>query len=215
MKSPEQQLHNKTEEGIEEVRTDNVEKTDLSLREIGRERIDKIGAFFSRTKESFRDKIARTGEVISGAVGKAKELGIAGVETVLATPEALMRGVEYGVGAGVKSYETVKDAAVNAKQEVIRVKNEIIQEGKSAITNGVRSVAEAKNATVEFGHRALYRAAERVSRPFVNFQAARLEDTLRLATKRVDERLEKGKATLDDFRELLKMKEQLIGLQAI
>lgn len=215
MTSPEQKLQNNPEAGAEELTAEVIEKAEPSLREIGRERIDKIGAFFSRAKEGFKSGVIRAGEALAGAAHKAKEIGIAGVETVLATPEAVVRGAEYSVGAAVKSYEAVRDTAQNAKQEVFRVKNEIIQEGRSAIGNGVRAVAEAKNATVEFGHRALYRAAERVSRPFVNFQAARLEDTLRLVTERVNKRLEKDRATVDDFRNLLKMAEQLRGLQAL
>lgn len=183
-----------------------------SIREIGRERIDKIGAFFSRAKEGFKDKVRQTGQAISGAVGRVKELGIAGVETVMGAPEAGMRALEYGVGSTVVAYEKSKEAVSHVKNEVVRVKNEVLEQGASAIENGVKTVVEAKNATLDFGERAFYRAAERMSKPFVAFQASRLQEL----SARVEARLNAGGAAKrEDLNEIMSIVTQMKGLERL
>lgn len=208
MNNLEEQIQNPSEV-VPEVVTESVEQ-EPSVREIGRERIDKIGAFFSRAKEGFKDKVRQTGQVISGAVGRVKELGIAGVETVMGAPEAGLRALEYGVGATAVAYEKSREAVSHVKNEVVRVKNEVLEQGASAVENGIRTVTDAKNTTMDFGERALYRAAERIAKPFVAFQARRLQEL----SARVEARLNAGGAAKrEDLNEILNIVTQMKGLE--
>lgn len=190
-----------------------IEKTEQesSLREIGRERIERIGSFFSRMKEGFKNKAMQAGEAVSLAASRAKDIGIAGFETVMATPEAIGRGIEFGVGAAEMAYQKSKETVVAAKDKVIEAKNAVIQKGKDGIERGVRTIVDAKDATIEFGNRALYHAAERVSRPFLEFQSRRLSHTLRYMAERV----EHGKARQEDYEEVKRLLAHMEGLGAI
>ncbi|MEA2715576.1 MAG: hypothetical protein QOG91_604 [Candidatus Parcubacteria bacterium] len=178
-----------------------------SVREVGRDRIDRIGSFFGRMKEGFKNKAGRAGEAISKAAGRAKDIGIAGMETVMGAPEAIGRGVEFGVGALAMTYEKSKDMVVGVKDKLIEAKNSVIARGKGAIEKGMQTVVDAKNATIEFGNRALYRASERISRPFLNFQNRRLEHTVRYVNERVD----RGKANKSELAEVKRLLQRLLA----
>jgi hypothetical protein len=115
-------------------------------RQAGSERIKRVGSFFSRMKDNFREKMSRTGSAVSMAAKRAKEAGIVGLETVMATPELIRRGIDVTADAGLNAYD----------------------------------------ATVEFGNRALYSAAEKVSKPFLEFQRRRLSHALEHMAKRVE-----------------------------
>jgi hypothetical protein len=188
-----------------------IERLEPSLREVGRARMERIGSFFTRMKDGIGNKVREAGESVTSAAMRAKELGVAGFETVMAAPEAITRGVEYGVGAVTVAYEKSRDAVLAAKNGVVEAKNELVQSGKSAVQRGVESVVEAKHRTVEFANRALYRAAERVSRPFLEFQSRRLSHTLHFMA----ERMEKGTVRKEDFAEFQKIYEHMKGLGAV
>lgn len=195
-----------------EEKTKNEEiKHEPSLREMGRARIERIGSFFSSAKENLKNKAKRAGESISGAAGRVKEIGIAGLEMAMATPEAIGRGVEFGVGATEMAYQKSREAAIATKEKVIEKKNAVIQKGKDGIELGVQTAVDARDATLEFGNRALYRAAERVSRPFLEFQGRRLSHTLRYMAERV----ERGKVSKEDYEEVKRLLAHMEGLRAI
>ena len=180
---------------------------DPSLREIGRERIARVGSFFSNMKEGFRNKVSSAGEGLRSVANKAKEIGIAGVETVMATPEALKRGVEYSVGA----YEKSKEACLTVRDKVVEVKNSVVEGGKNAIESGIQTLSDAKDSTIEFGNQALYRASERVSRPFMEFQTRRLLQSL----QHVAGLVEKGKVNREEYNKLESLVNQMQGLRAL
>jgi len=189
----------------------NTEEKDSSLREIGRERIARVGSFFSNMKEGFRNKVSLAGEGLRSVANKAKEIGIAGVETVMATPEALKRGVEYGVGAGVVAYEQSKEACLAVRDKAVEVKNSVVEGGKNAIESGIQTLSDAKDSTIEFGNQALYRASERVSRPFMEFQTRRLSQSL----QHVAGLVEKGKVGREEYSKLESLVNQMQGLRAL
>ncbi|OHA88780.1 MAG: hypothetical protein A2653_03195 [Candidatus Zambryskibacteria bacterium RIFCSPHIGHO2_01_FULL_43_25] len=193
------------------IEPEPTEEQEPSIREIGRERIEKIGSFFSNIKEGFKNKARQAGEAVLRAAGRAKEAGIAGLETAMATPEIIGRGIEYGVGATVVAYEKSKETAIAARDRVVEAKDAVIQKGKNAVEQGIRTVVDAKDATIEFGNRALYRAAERVSRPFLEFQSRRLSQTLQY----VAERIERGEARIDDFDQVRRLLDHLEGLKTV
>lgn len=194
-----------------ESESEKGQEQEPTLREVGRERIERIGSFFSRMKEGFKDRVRRTGEAISSAAGKAKEIGVAGLETVMAAPEAIQRGVEFTVGAGVMAYEKGKKTVIAAKDKVIEAKDAVVQKGKDAVEWGIQTCVDAKDATIEFGNRALYHAAERISRPFLKFQSRRLSHSLRYMAERV----ERGKVNMEDYDEVRRLLNHLEGLGAI
>lgn len=187
------------------------ENSEVSFQEIGRERIERIGSFFSRMKEGFKDKVRRAGETVSAAAGRAKEIGISTLETAMAAPEIAKYGIETAVGAGVVAYEKSKETVIAAKDRVVEAKDAVVQRGKDAIESGVQAVADAKDATMEFGNHALYRAAERISRPFIEFQSRRLSSTLRYVAEQVD----RGKASPEDLEKVSRLLNQLKGIEAI
>jgi len=193
------------------LKENNTEEKDPSLREIGRERIARVGSFFSNMKEGFRNKVSSAGEGLRSVANKAKEIGIAGVETVMATPEALKRGVEYGVGAGVVAYEKSKEACLTVRDKVVEVKNSVVEGGKNAIESGIQTLSDAKDSTIEFGNQALYRASERVSRPFMEFQTRRLSQSL----QHVAGLVEKGKVNREEYNKLESLVNQMQGLRAL
>lgn len=126
MKKFEEQPGENNRESAPEAGSESAEKRP-SLREVGRERIKKIGSFFSRVKEGFENKTRQAGEAVSSAVNGAKKIGIAGFETGMATPEAVGRGgkavgrgaklgaefgFELGIGAGEMTAEMTQWAGV-------------------------------------------------------------------------------------------------------
>jgi len=153
-----------------EIQPEGTEKKSW-YRQAGSERIERIGSFFSQIKGGFREKIGRTGRAVSMAVQRAKEVGIAGFETVMATPELIRHGIDVTADAGLNAYD----------------------------------------ATVEFGNRALYSAAEKVSKPFLEFQRSRLSHALEHMARRV-ERKNMSKERYDEAKRLFAHLEDLLAI---
>lgn len=181
-----------------------------SLREVGRARIEKIKGFFSGAKENLKAKLGRARDGIAAAGKRAGELGIAGLETVLATPEAVSRGVEYTVGAIETQYNSARDLVKQKRDNLITAKNSLIERGQNAVKSGVEAVVDAKNATVQFAHESMARAAEKMATPFLRFQEKRIAAALRVMA----DRIEKGTMSPEEARPLEALLAQLQTLTA-
>lgn len=181
-----------------------------SLREVGRARIERIKGFFSGAKENLKAKLSRARDGIAAAGKRAGELGIAGLETVLAAPEAISRGVEYTVGAIETRYNNAKDAVRQKRESLVAAKNSLVERGQNAVKNGIETVVDAKNAAVQFANESMARAAEKMASPFLRFQEKRIAAALRV----VADRVEKGTMSPEDARPLEALLAQLRTLNA-
>lgn len=163
---------------------------DMSLREIGRERMKKIGGLFSGVRE------------------KIKKVAIAGTELAMAAPEMAKRGVEAGVGAVEVAYKEGKELALDARDRLALEVNELIRKGVETVEKAKQAVVDAKDTTIEFGNRALYRASEKISQPFIRFQTKRMEGTV----KRMNSWAERGKVRREDLEKMQKLLDHHKGL---
>jgi hypothetical protein len=157
-----------------------------SFREVGRARMEKIGGFFFRAKERIQSKFKQVGGGLASMATRAKEIGIAGVEFVLATPEMAMAGAETVVGAVEAGYNRAKDRVNQTKDNLVAKKNGLMEGGKEAIANAVEAVKDARDATSQFAQESLYNAADRIAKPFLEYQRKKLEKLVGVLEKRAE-----------------------------
>ncbi len=205
-------LHNEAE-ATAETSEGEMEK-EPTLREIGRERIGKIGEFFKGIKESLKRRIVGTGDGISRAISRVKELGVAGAEVVMAGPEVVTRGIEAGVGAVEYGYGKGIEKIANIKKRITDAKDTLIRKGKEGIDNGIQAMIDARDAVSEYGNQILLHSAEKISKPFLRFEEERVRHTVAY----MDKQVRRGKVNpgeLDRTLQHLKCLENMKNLRVV
>ncbi|MEX0931118.1 MAG: hypothetical protein WDZ88_00010 [Candidatus Paceibacterota bacterium] len=180
-----------------------------SLREIGRERITKIGNFFNKFKESFQSNLFVAGGSMSRLLQKIRTTGVAGAEMLMAGPEVAVRAVEAGVGSVAKGYEKGTDVLRAIKNKILEAKSNLLRKGRDGIEKAVEAVVDLKKAVVEAGNHALYNFVDKITRPFIAFQSERLKSTARY----MEEQVKKGKCPAEELEGVQKKLSHLAGLK--